>query len=105
MAGLLATFIVGGETGALMSARSDHAIGREKARLSLFGWNATGGDVRAPHFFRIHAMQALPMIAAGANVLSPRRATSLFLAGTLAYGLLTAGLLYQALCGKPATKL
>jgi len=105
VAGLLATFVGGGGTGALMSARSDHAIGREKARLPLFGWNMTGGDVRAPHFFGIHAMQALPMIAAGANVLSSRRAGSLFVAGALAYGLLTGGLLYQALRGKPTMKL
>ena len=105
VAGLLATFIVGSGTGAMMSARSEHAIGREKARLPLFGWNLTGGDVRAPHFFGIHAMQALPMIAAGANVLSSRRAGSLFVAGALAYGLLTGGLLYQALRGKPMTRI
>jgi len=102
VAGLLATFIVGGGTGALMSARSDHATRREKARLPLFGWNMTRGDMRAPHFFGIHAMQALPMIAAGANLLSSRRAGSLFVAGALAYGLLIGGLLYQALRGKPA---
>jgi len=105
VAGLLETFIVGGGTGAFMSARSGHAIGRERARLPVFGWNMTGGDVRAPHFFGIHAMQALPMIAAGANVLCSRRAGSLFVAGALAYGLLTAGLLCQALRGKPAMTL
>ena len=105
VAGLLATFIVGGGTGAMMSVRSGHAIGREKSRLPLFGWNMTGGDVRAPHFFGLHAMQALPIIAAGADVLSSRRPVSLFVAGALAYGLLTAGLLYLALRGKPVTRI
>jgi len=105
VAGLLMTFVAGGGTGALMSARGRHAIGRENARLPVFGWNMTGGDVRVPHFFGIHAMQALPMIAAGANALSPRRAKPFFVAGALAYGFLTAGLLYQSLRGKPATML
>jgi len=105
VAGLLMTFVAGGGTGALMSAQGRHAIGRENARLPLFGWNMTGGDIRVPHFFGIHAMQALPMIAASANALSPRRAKPLFVVGALAYGLLTAGLLYQSLRGKPATTL
>lgn len=105
VAGLVATFIVGGGTGALMSARSSHAIGREKARLPLFGWSMTGRDLRAPHFFGIHAMQALPMIAAGAAVVSRSKATQIFVVGALAYGMVTAGLLYQALRGKPAMTL
>lgn len=102
--GLLATFFIGGGTGSLMSAKNSHVIGRENARLPLFGWNMTGGDVRAPHFLGIHAMQALPMIAAGAKALSPKRAKSLSAVGTLTYGLLTAGLLYQALRGQPVVK-
>lgn len=57
-----------------------------------------------PHFLGIHAMQALPIIAVGAKVLSPRRAPSLFGLGAVAYGLLTAGLLYRALSAKPAAK-
>ncbi len=105
VAGLLATFIVGGVTGGLMSARGRHAIGQEKARLPVFGWNLSGGDIRVPHFFGIHAMQALPMIAAAAIVLSATRAGSLFMAGAVAYGSLTGGLLYQALRGKPAITL
>lgn len=105
VAGLLATVVVGGGTGGLMSARSKHAVGREGGRLPLFGWNLSGGDMRAPHFFGIHAMQALPLIAAAANLLSPTRAGSLLVIGALAYGVLTAGLLYQALHGKSVTKL
>ena len=104
VAGLLATFVVGGGTGALMGRRNVHAVGPEKSRLPLFGWSRTGGDIRAPHFFGIHAMQALPMLAAGSTILSSRRRGPVFAAGALAYGLLTAGLLYQALSGKPAVK-
>lgn len=103
--GLLATFVVGGGTGGLMSARGRHGVGREKSRLPVFGWNLTGGDIRAPHFFGIHAMQALPMIAAAAIMLSASQAGLLFVVGAVAYGLLTGGLLYQALRGKPAITL
>jgi hypothetical protein len=62
VAGLLGTFFVGGGTGALMSSRGVHAVGKANGRLPLFGWNMTGGDIRAPHFFGIHAMQALPLM-------------------------------------------
>ena len=83
--GLLATFVVGGGTGAMMGRRNAHAVGPEKSRLPLFGWSMTGGDIRAPHFFGIHAMQALPMIAAGSIILSPRRQGPIFAAGALGH--------------------
>lgn len=30
--------------------------------LPLFGWSRTGGDLRVPHFFATHIMQALPIL-------------------------------------------
>ena len=76
-------------------------IGREYDRLPLLGWS---GDLRAPHFLGIHAMQALPVIAAGAKAISARRTRSLFAVGTMNYGLLTAGLLHQALRSNPIAR-
>lgn len=102
--GLAATFVFGGGTGALMSARNGHGVEREHARLPLFGWSMTGGDLRAPHFLGIHAMQALPMMAAGAKALSARRTRPLFAVGATTYRVLTAGLFYQALRGNPIAR-
>lgn len=104
VAGLLTTVVVGGGTGGLMSAKGRHTIGREGARLPLLGWDVSGGDMRVPHFLGIHAMQALPMIAACAGAFGPRRRKAVFAVGAVAYGLLTASLLHRALSAKTAAK-
>lgn len=105
VAGLVVTFIVGGGTGGLMSAEGHHAIDKRRPRLPLLGWNLSGGDLRVPHFFGIHAMQALPLMAAGASTISMRRIEALFIGGAVAYGLLLTALLYQALSAKPVVKI
>lgn len=30
--------------------------------LPVFGWSMTGGDLRVPHFFAAHLLQALPLV-------------------------------------------
>ena len=49
--------------------------------LPLFGWSRTGGDLRVPHFFATHVMQALPLLGLAADRLAPRRAVPLVWAG------------------------
>ncbi|MCY1663972.1 hypothetical protein [Rhizobium sp. SL86] len=40
--------------------------------LPLFGWSRTGGDLRVPHFFATHIMQALPLAGLMLDRFAPR---------------------------------
>ncbi|MEV0369748.1 hypothetical protein AB0I10_07965 [Streptomyces sp. NPDC050636] len=40
--------------------------------MPLTGWNTTGGDLRIPHFFGMHALQALPLFLYGIEALAGR---------------------------------
>lgn len=101
IAGLLLTFLLGGGTGGLIGRRSTHSVGPEGRTLPLFGWTLRSGDIRIPHFFGIHAMQALPLIAAAARWLQPQSGGVAATAGALGYALFTAVLIRQALRGRP----
>ena len=99
--GLLLTFLLGGGTGGMMGRRSTHAVGPEGRKMPLFGWTLRSGDIRIPHFFGIHAMQALPLIAAAARWMQPQSGGVAAAAGAFGYALLTAVLIRQALRGTP----
>ncbi len=68
--------------------------------LPLTGWSRSGGDLRVPHFFATHLMQALPLAGWLADRVDPRRARAwVHLAAGL--GLLLVGLTFwQALQGR-----
>jgi hypothetical protein len=69
--------------------------------LPLLGWSTTGGDLRVPHFFATHLMQAVPLAGWLADRLAPGRARRWCLAVT-ATGLLgVVATLLQALAGQP----
>ena len=42
--------------------------------LWFFGWARDGGDLRVPHFFGLHAMQAVPLCA----VFLPKRLDNIY---------------------------
>lgn len=44
--------------------------------LPLFGWSTTGGDLRVPHFFAAHLLQALPITGWLADRLNARFAST-----------------------------
>lgn len=79
--GLLIT-LVGLGLGQLMPRRESgidgiagaHTVGASDGTpgMPLTGWSTTDGDLRIPHFFGMHALQVLPLLAALLVVLAPR---------------------------------
>ena len=76
--------------------------------LPLLGWSTTGGDLRIPHFVGLHALQAIPLLAAllghlGTRVprLAPEhRRLALIRVAAASYAGLTALVTWQALRGQ-----
>ncbi|MEV0550982.1 hypothetical protein AB0H98_29625 [Nocardia salmonicida] len=77
--------------------------------MPLTGWSTTNGDLRIPHFFGMHALQALPLLAALLVVLAPRipllRSVrvrlGLIITASAGYAAVLALVTWQALRGQP----
>ncbi|MER6140352.1 hypothetical protein ABT174_09865 [Streptomyces sparsogenes] len=76
--------------------------------MPLTGWSATGGDLRIPHFFGMHALQILPLLVMVVAALAPRLSRladewvrlRLVLLGSGVYAAVFALVLWQALRGQ-----
>lgn len=68
--------------------------------LPLFGWSTTGGDLRVPHFFATHLLQALPLAGWLSDRISPRRAVAWVSAASGLGLVLVAMTLWQALSAR-----
>ncbi|MCI0572131.1 MAG: hypothetical protein L0Y66_15355 [Myxococcaceae bacterium] len=86
-----------------------HSVGVQDGGrgLPVLGWSTEGGDLRVPHFFGLHAMQVLPLLAAWLSRgrsfrrLHSRRRMGLVWASALAYGGTILVLTWQALRAEP----
>ena len=91
-----------------------HAVGVPDGGpgLPLLGWSTTGGDLRIPHFVGMHALQLLPLLLLGLELLSRRVSAlrdvvvrrRLVLVAALSHSATTAVLTGQALAGQPVTQ-
>ncbi|MFI0935983.1 hypothetical protein ACH4RG_30305 [Streptomyces sp. NPDC021019] len=77
--------------------------------MPLTGWSTTGGDLRAPHFVGMHALQLLPLLVIVLVLLAPRFAPlrdagvrlRLVRVAVAGYAALVALITWQALRGQP----
>lgn len=102
--GLVLTFLLGTGAGIVVAVNGGHWVGgvaSDANGLPIFGWVRDGGDLRVAHFFGIHAMQILPVVALIAERFVPRRAGVALAAFATAYTGLTIAVLLQALEGRP----
>jgi hypothetical protein len=100
--GLGLTFVLGGGTGAWLGAQSGHWVDvapTDAGGLPLFGWTRDGGDLRVAHFFGMHAMQVLPLLALAVRGL--RGASAMVLGAAVLYAGFTVATFLQALAGRP----
>ena len=69
--------------------------------LLLFGWSRSGGDLRVPHFFATHIMQALPLLGLLLDRVRPDRARMGVWIGAILGIALVAATFVQAVSGRP----
>lgn len=69
--------------------------------LPLFGWSRTGGDLRVPHFFATHIMQALPILGLTLDRIAPRFARPGIALGAIISIAVVIGTFVQAVQGRP----
>lgn len=69
--------------------------------LPLFGWSRIGGDLRVPHFFATHIMQALPILGLGLDRFTPRFAKPGIALSAVVSIAVVIGTFVQAVQGRP----
>lgn len=100
IASCLLTIVVAGT----LSSFSSHHIGTVQtgASLPIMGWSREVGDLRAAHFFALHAMHVLPVAALPILALAKGRARwTAAIAVTAIYLIFVLFLFVQALLGLP----
>lgn len=95
VAGLVLTFVFGALTGSGMARLSAGTAGAGGGKTTRDDRRRTGFRLRLAHFFGIHALQAVPLIAFLALRLAGQAAALLLVAGTVGYSVVTLTLLFR----------
>ncbi len=69
--------------------------------LPLVGWSTTGGDLRVPHFFATHLMQAVPVAGLLADRWRPSAARTVVIVTSAAGVAVVVATFLQAMAGRP----
>jgi hypothetical protein len=98
-------------SGAGMAVAGAHTVGAPDGGpgLPVLGWSTVGGDLRAAHFFGLHALQVLPLVwflltRFGPGRLRPADRAGLIWTFGLSYLAFVVLLTAQALRGQPLVK-
>lgn len=111
--GSVATLVTAGVLGSgavpmAMGYPEGHWVGgalSDAGGLPFLGWSTTGGDLRVPHFFSTHIMQALPLLGWVADQVQPGAARRWVLGGALAAVAVVLATAVQAILGEPFLRL
>jgi hypothetical protein len=97
--------VLGTLAGAYVSAQTGHHVGgslTDAQGLPVVHWSRDGGDLRVAHFFGLHAMHVLPVVAwLAARLAAPGTARLGLNAFAAAYAGLTVLTFAQAVMGRP----
>ncbi|WP_437953699.1 hypothetical protein WME98_25555 [Sorangium sp. So ce296] len=106
-------FMLACAEGGFMSEQNAHSVGVADGGpgLPIVNWSTRGGDLRAAHFFGMHALQAVPLFGAwlsaraSGSASRTRRAVRWVIAFGVVYGVAALGLFLMALAGQPLIRM
>lgn len=104
MLGAVLTLITAGVLSSGTIDGPGHWVGGVKTdagSLFLLGWSRSGGDLRVPHFFATHMMQALPLLGLLLDRVRPDLARIGIGVGAIASVIVVAATFVQAASGRP----
>ncbi|MFN7178175.1 hypothetical protein [Hyphomonas sp.] len=101
--GLVLTFVLTVPVAMTMAMGTGHLVGTAQtgAMLPVMGWSREVGDLRIPHFFATHAMQAMPVFGLLTLALPRQFAVTSVWVAAAGYVALVIATFLQALAGQP----